>query len=243
MSVPINVKINDRCKLLTPDKDIQPVLNCILIELFCKQQAEIEMVRSEKMLLFFLFKEIPFQCVVIKKEQLAAFKEAVKMFNIAYHVAEHVSDPNLQVLFFKEKDSVSFNEIIRNNNIEVLEDLGLIQAEDPNIEQHERSAMHYLTGDSLMDFKMLYINYLNDGGTHEECEAYMKAIASGPLFETLMQSSKIKGIQFSGFKINADDSELRELNPESEMKGGNGTTNYFERAKQIKMQATNGHTK
>ncbi len=240
MSVPINVKINDKNKLLVPDKFIQPVINCLLIELFCKQASEIELVRSEKMILFFLFKEIPFQCVAIPKEKLPEFKEAAKQFNIAYHTTPDIESKELQILFFRESDSVSVNEIIRNNNIEVAEELGLVKPEDTEIAQYEKAAMHYLTGDALMDFHMLYVNYLSDGGTPEECENYMKAISSGPLFETLMQSSKIKGIQFNGFKINADDSELRELDPDSNMKGGHGTTNYSERAKQIKMQATNG---
>ena len=47
MSVPISVKINDKNKVIIPDKDIQPVVNCLLIELFCKQAAEKELVRSE----------------------------------------------------------------------------------------------------------------------------------------------------------------------------------------------------
>lgn len=240
MSVPISVKINDKNKVIIPDKDIQPVVNCLLIELFCKQAAEKELVRSEKMILFFLVKDIPFQCVVIHKEQLSAFKEAVKMFNIAYHTTEYAFLPEMQVLFFKEADSVSFNEVIKNNDIEIIEDLGVVKSEEPGNEQHERAAMHYLTGDSLIDFQMLYVNYISDGGTPEECESYMKAVASGPLFDTLMQNSKINGIQFNGFKVNIDDSELRDLDPDSNMKGGFGTTNYFERAKQLKTQAANG---
>lgn len=240
MSVPISVMINDKNKILIPDKDIQPVVNCLLIELFCKQADEKELVRSEKMLLFFLVKDIPFQCVVIHKEQLAAFKEAVKMFNIAYHTTEYILLPELQVLFFREADSVSFNEIIKNNDIEIIENLGVVKPEEPDNEQHERAAMHYLSEDSYIDFQLLYVNYIDDGGTPDECESYMKAVASGPLFDTLMQNGKIKGIRFNGFKVNVEDSDLRDLDPDSNMKGGFGTTNYFERAKQLKTQAANG---
>lgn len=237
MSVPINIEINGINKLLNPDKDIEEVFNCFLIEMFCKELSGKELVRSEKMILFFLLKEIPFQCVVIRTEQLAIFKEAIKMYSIAYHAIEHVCGSELQVIFFRDADSVSFNEVIRNNNIEIIENLGSIKSEDPDIERHEKTALLHLNDDELMDFFKLFKNYLDDGGTIEECESYMKNMAAGPLFETLLESGRIRGVKFKELTVQPNDPELKDLDPDSEMKGGRGSTNYFERSKQIKMQA------
>ena len=63
MSVPIKVNINGYKILIQPDKEIETVFSCLLIDIFCKQVAETDLVRSEKVILFLLLKEIPFQCV------------------------------------------------------------------------------------------------------------------------------------------------------------------------------------
>lgn len=237
MSVPINIEINGINKIINPDREIESVVNCMLIDIFCKQISDDELVRSENMLLFFLLKEIQFQCVVIRNEQLATFKEAVKRYNLAYHAAEHVSNPDYQVLFFRVADTVTFNEIIKNNEIEIIEDLGFIKSEDPNIEQHKNSALYHLNEEALVDFYKLFCIYMEDGGTIEECRNYMRAMAAGPLFETLIQSKQIKGIKFSGFTVDTEDQSLIELDPESEMKGGKGTTDYFAKIRAIELEA------
>ena len=48
MSVPIKVNINGSKKLIQPDKEIETVFTCLLIDIFCKQVAEEDLVRSEK---------------------------------------------------------------------------------------------------------------------------------------------------------------------------------------------------
>lgn len=239
MSVPVSIEINETKKTLIPDRDIEIIINCFLIDLFCKQQSSIDLVRSEKLILLFLLKEIPFKCIAIPKNKLDAFKEAVKLFNLPYHALDFELTPDLQFLFYREIDSVNLNEVLKNNSIEVVEDLGCIKIEDDKLKQHTQAALHYLSDDELLDFQKLFINYMEDGGTIEECKAYMKAMASGPLFETLIQSNQIKGIKISGFKINTSDQDIRDFVPESEIKGGNGSTNYLEKAKLIKMQASN----
>lgn len=240
MSVPICIVLNGLKKLIQPDKDIQTVFNCLLIDIFCKQVAEEELVRSEKVILFLLLKEIPFQCVVITKDQLDKFKESAKRYNIAYHVSEHILSPELQVLFFREADSVTFNEIIHNNNISVIINLGSIRSEDPDMEQHKRAAMANLSDEGMLDIYKLFLNYTDDGGTVEELKNYLRTMAIGPLFETLMQSNQIKGIKFDELFVPTDEPELQELDPESAMKGGHGTTDYFEKIKAIEKEALRG---
>lgn len=237
MSVPVHVEINEQEKLLIPDRDIETTINCFLISIFCKQHSSEELVRSEKMLLFLLLKEIPIQCIVIETEQLDAFKDAIKMHDVGYHASPHISNPDYQVLFYREIDSITVNEVIRNKQIEVIADLGSLKTEDPDLEQHTNSATQFVNDDELLDFYKLFMNYMQDGGTVDEYETYMKSMAAGPLFETLIQTGQIKGIKISELKIAADDPDLRVFDPDSELKGGHGTTNYFERAKQIKMQA------
>lgn len=240
MSVPIKVNINGSKKLIQPDKEIETVFTCLLIDIFCKQVAETDLVRSEKVILFLLLKEIPFQCVVISNEQLDKFKEAAKRYNIAYHVSEYVSLPSYQVLFFREADSVTFNEIIHNNDIDTVVNLGQIKSEDPDIEQHERAAMANLSDDGMLDIYKLFLNYTDDGGTVEEFKAYIRTMAIGPLFETLLQSNQIKGIKFDELFVPDNEPELQELDPESVMKGGHGTTDYFAKIKAIEREASNG---
>ena len=65
-------------------------------------------------------------------------------------------------------------------------------------------------------------------------------MAIGPLFETLLQSNQIKGIKFDELFVPDNEPELQELDPESVMKGGHGTTDYFAKIKAIEREALNG---
>ena len=134
----------------------------------------------------------------------------------------------------------TFNEIIHNNNISVIINLGSIRSEDPDMEQHKRAAMANLSDEGMLDIYKLFLNYTDDGGTVEEFKNYLRTMAIGPLFETLMQSNQIKGIKFDELFVPTDEPELQELDPESVMKGGHGTTDYFEKIKAIEKEALRG---
>ena len=236
MSVLLTVEVNGIDKQLKPDSEVLSIVNLMLINVFFKQFGDEALVRSEKMILYFLLKGIPFQCIGINIEQYEAFKEAAKRLSVSYHPLEHPILKKRVCLFYREADAVSVNEIIKNTGIRIIKNFGLIQSEDPNYLQHSKAARHFLNGDKLLDVYGLFDDYTSNGGSLEDCKKYLIALVSGPVLEDMKNSNLLEGICFKGFVMDLNDSELKGLNPEST--GGHGTTNYFEKLRLLNLEAT-----
>lgn len=233
MNLQIKVTINDTDRLLLPDADVIPIINLLLLELFFKQKQEQALLRSEKMILYFLLKQIAFQCIVISADQLSVFATTAKRHSLSFHTMEHPDDKYL-CLFFKDTDIYDVNEIIKNQGITVVENFGAIKSIDPDYERHVHVIRRFTDDESIFEVAALYEEYTEPEGLIEECKNYTKALLSSIVLGEMNQANAIKGIAFSDLYINVSDADILNFESSSELKGGCGTTDYFVKMENVR---------
>lgn len=130
----VSLTINGSEKIIRGSAAVVKALSKALLVVYMKTKQRLDLLPGEKTMMQFAMQGKTLQCMTLNAEQFELFKANAKKYDIQYH---HINDAkgngiDTVTLFIPESDAHKVNELVRKLNLNSIQNIGTVKAEDVN---------------------------------------------------------------------------------------------------------------
>lgn len=179
----------------------------LLWQLSLKIKRNINLSGGEKSLLHFAKEGKNLRCVTMNDKQFETFKQNAKEYGIQYHSINDkkgVGTDNVTV-FIPEGDAHKFNELVRNFNLNSVEDLGTVKAEDVDPSQSVDVSSFVegsINSEGTLSVTDLHSNLVKSGLDADRADEIITDFLNSHDFETALSSGRIQRVMTPSLNYN-----------------------------------------
>lgn len=175
----VSLTINGSEKIIRGSAAVIKALSKVLMAIYMKTKQRLDLLPGEKSMLQFALQGKTLQCLTLNAEQFELFKEHAKQYDIQYH---HINDTkgngiDTVTLFIPESDAHKVNELVRKFNLNSLQNIGSIKAEDVNPTKALDPKTMLASGinaDGKLSIPLVHENLLKNGIDQDKVEQILK---------------------------------------------------------------------
>ena len=163
-----------------------------------KAKQRLDLLPGERMMMRFALDGKPLQCLTLNSEQFKIFQKYAKDYGIQYHHINNKKGKKIDnvTLFVPESDAHKFNELVRNHNLNSVENLGTVKAEDVN--PHKAADKNELITKSVDENGILSLpeyknNLIKSGIDPDKADELIYELLDCPELQAFIESGKVKG--------------------------------------------------
>jgi len=221
----MSVALNGSEKIVKGSWVIMRSLLKVFLVISMKAKQRLDLLPGERMMMRFALDGKPLQCLTLNSEQFKIFQKYAKDYGIQYHHINNKKGKKIDnvTLFVPESDAHKFNELVRNHNLNSVENLGTVKAEDVNPHKAtDKNEMITKSVDengvlSLPDYKK---NLIKSGIDPDKADELLYELLDCPELQAFIESGKVKGFDVGDIEFN----EQLELKPDEIVSDNTNTT-------------------
>lgn len=191
----VSLTINGSEKIIRGSAAVIKALSKALLVIYMKTKQRLDLLPGEKTMMQFAMQGKTLQCLTLSAEQFELFKANAKKYDIQYH---HINDTkgngiDTVTLFIPESDAHKVNELVRKLNLNSIQNIGSIKAEDVNPTKALEPKSMLASGinsEGKLSIPLVHENLLKNGIDQDKIEEILKEFISSKEVQDFLKMGK-----------------------------------------------------
>lgn len=191
----VSLTINGSEKIIRGGAAVIKALSKALLVIYMKTKQRLDLLPGEKTMMQFAMQGKTLQCLTLSAEQFELFKANAKQYDIQYH---HINDTkgngiDTVTLFIPESDAHKVNELVRKLNLNSIQNIGSIKAEDVNPTKALEPKSMLASGinsEGKLSIPLVHENLLKNGIDQDKIEEILKEFISSKEVQDFLKMGK-----------------------------------------------------